>query len=520
MNTRTIRTLLAALALAGVGQAAADGAAPLRVPPVRCVERAGTNGFHVARGHAAVVCAVSAPQGSTYAGLALKRIRLTLEDGPELSTGFPSVTVDLLEGARLSPEPALVPAETFPVPLAGRTAALDLYLCDAAGKTLKLTRKQTLQPVGTDPAVLRIALPPAAGGDWTETVHALDVEAYRRTALDLIRRADVPSLQVTLTTPLDRLSFCVVNDAFYAAPGRQQEVRPIDRKSLYQACSISKVPLAYFAVKMAQEGRLDLDRPLVEYNPDLLKHFEGEQDLARARRVTARMVLTHVSGLPNKGYRQMSFTGEPGAGFIYSGVGMFLLQETLERLKGRTLDIFSKDELFNRLGMTHSNYLWQDEFEQLAVYGFRARGPQKNTQWSYQCNAAYSLRTSSEEFTKFLQWFLRGADLTPEWRRQMFTEYVRIPPPAGAAGESRLYRSLGWVTEDSDEFGKIRYHGGNNIAYKGMAIMIPERWITLCYFYNGDHRGNLHGPLTDLFLQPKKRLYAHSGGTPIPEKKQ
>ena len=98
----------------------------------------------------------------------------------------------------------------------------------------------------------------------------------------------------------------------------------------------------------------------------------------------------------------------------------------------------------------------------------------------------------------------------------MFTEYAKVPPKAGVAGDSRLYRNLGWVTEDSDEFGKIRYHGGNNVAYKGMAIMIPERKTTLCYFFNGDTRYNLHGPLTDLFLKPKKRLYAHTSGVPLP----
>ena len=83
-----------------------------------------------------------------------------------------------------------------------------------------------------------------AGGTQagTNAVHSLDVGSYRKKALDLIRRADVPSLQVTMTSPEGVLSFCVVNDAFYAAPGRQQEMRPIDEKSIYQACSISKLP--------------------------------------------------------------------------------------------------------------------------------------------------------------------------------------------------------------------------------------------------------------------------------------
>ena len=56
----------------------------------------------------------------------------------------------------------------------------------------------------------------------TNAVHSLDVVEYRTKALDLIRRAGVPSLQVTMTSPEGTLSFCVVNDAFYAAPGRQQ----------------------------------------------------------------------------------------------------------------------------------------------------------------------------------------------------------------------------------------------------------------------------------------------------------
>ena len=52
----------------------------------------------------------------------------------------------------------------------------------------------------------------------TNAVHSLDVGEYRTKALDLIQRADVPSLQVTMTSPEGVLSFCVVNDAFYAAP--------------------------------------------------------------------------------------------------------------------------------------------------------------------------------------------------------------------------------------------------------------------------------------------------------------
>ena len=92
----------------------------------------------------------------------------------------------------------------------------------------------------------------------TNAVQALDVGEYQKKALDLIRRAGVPSLQVTMTSPEGVLSFCVVNDAFYAAPGRQLEARPIDEKSIYEACSISKLPLAKGMAIMIPERKITL----------------------------------------------------------------------------------------------------------------------------------------------------------------------------------------------------------------------------------------------------------------------
>ena len=95
-----------------------------------------------------------------------------------------------------------------------------------------------------------------------------------------------------------------------------------------------------------------------------------------------------------------------------------------------------------------------------------------------------------------------------------------MTPPDGVLSfcvvNDSFYAAPGRQQEARPIDGKFRFHGGNNVAYKGMAIMIPDRNITLCYFFNGETRYNLHGPHTDLFLRPKKRLYAHTGGVPLP----
>ena len=66
--------------------------------------------------------------------------------------------------------------------------------------------------------------------------------------------------------------------------------------------SLSKVVFAYLVMQLVQEKRLDLARPLAEYLPRPLPEYEAYRDLAgdaRWQKLTARMALTHTTGLPN-----------------------------------------------------------------------------------------------------------------------------------------------------------------------------------------------------------------------------
>jgi CubicO group peptidase (beta-lactamase class C family) len=54
---------------------------------------------------------------------------------------------------------------------------------------------------------------------------------------------------------------------------------------------MSKAAFAVLALQVADEGRLDLDRPLFEYSTE---HIVPDQP--GRRRVAARMALSHTSG--------------------------------------------------------------------------------------------------------------------------------------------------------------------------------------------------------------------------------
>ena len=92
--------LAAMLATVSVASVASE-TARARVPPMCCVEWIGTNGFHVTSGHSAIVFELKAAKGLRFCSWTFKRIRMALEDDKELTTGFPSVTVALLDGERL-----------------------------------------------------------------------------------------------------------------------------------------------------------------------------------------------------------------------------------------------------------------------------------------------------------------------------------------------------------------------------------------------------------------------------------
>jgi CubicO group peptidase (beta-lactamase class C family) len=82
---------------------------------------------------------------------------------------------------------------------------------------------------------------------------------------------------------------------------------PVDTATVFEAASLSKPVFAYLVLRLADRGELDLDRPLAE----MLEYSRVAHD-ARARRITARMVLSHGTGLPNWGGEQLTLHFEPG----------------------------------------------------------------------------------------------------------------------------------------------------------------------------------------------------------------
>lgn len=98
---------------------------------------------------------------------------------------------------------------------------------------------------------------------------------------------------------------------------------PVTRETIFEANSLTKPFVAYALLKLVDEGKLKLDTPVNIYFKDKCEFSDDE----RINRVTARMLLSHSSGLRRQpgGKDKLIFGFDPGAHFEYAPVGTNLL---------------------------------------------------------------------------------------------------------------------------------------------------------------------------------------------------
>lgn len=293
----------------------------------------------------------------------------------------------------------------------------------------------------------------------------------------LLEQTGVPGLSLAL---IDKGQLAYVR-AYGLANKRTRQ--PVTPDTIFQAASLTKPTFAYVVLKLCAEGLLSLDMPLVRtYLPELSPTGD-----ARADRITARMVLSHTSGLPvthfPKWPEKLDF--EPGERFGYSGAAYIYLQQVIEAVTGKPLDHIMRAYVIEPLEWHNSAYTWLPNYEADAALAYDYDGtPIKEEERSRPqkaCSAA-SLHTTPRDFARFLIELLFKADgalpLDPIFKRAMLSPHIRLA--------DRLAWGLGWglhLAEDGDRF----WHWGDSRGFMSYAVgSLADRRAAIL-FTNGRH---------------------------------
>lgn len=141
--------------------------------------------------------------------------------------------------------------------------------------------------------------------------------------------------------------------------GHDSEGKPLTEKSLMRIGSVSKSFTAFSVLQLVDEGKINLDDPVVKYLPELI------MDDTRLQKVTIRHLLSHTSGIPSptivppasttkagiERLHNWKLNWQPGDKYLYSNPNYWILARLVEVVSGMEFPQYLKQRIFSPLGM-------------------------------------------------------------------------------------------------------------------------------------------------------------------------
>jgi CubicO group peptidase (beta-lactamase class C family) len=262
----------------------------------------------------------------------------------------------------------------------------------------------------------------------------------------------------------------------------QKQIK-VDENTMFQAASLSKVVLAYVCLQLVDQKKIDLDKPLSSY----FEYARISED-PEAKKITTRIALHHLTGLPNwaEGPRKptwetsklkTSFT--PGSKWQYSGEGFFFVQAAIEHILNKDFEEIAKEMVFKKLGMKNSSFIWDEKLNDQAAYGHNTNGEQSARSKFTRSNSAFTLLTTAHDYMLFLK------ELSKKQLKNLMSDTV---PLYSKDKPFELAKNIDWglgIGIFKNELGSNAWHWGDNGSFKGFFMIVPKtKEILICFTNN------------------------------------
>ncbi len=248
-------------------------------------------------------------------------------------------------------------------------------------------------------------------------------------------------------------------------------VGPVNEDSRWFLFSISKSFTSALMLNLVEEGIIHLDDPVHNYLPAFKTSGKGAFD---RRDVTIRHLASHTSGAtfnreetPSgfpEDLSKIEIATKPGGPFLYSGLGMYLLERTLEVAAGENFDDLLQKRVLKPLGLISTGYLYRgnDLGDHILpinpdVYQFSEKGHRAGS-------GLYSTARDLNAFGNF--WINPEKLFSKELRAEAWKHYGTRNVDGGH------YGLLWWLLAD---------HGGYVMSGYGQKVnaVIPEKNVVI-----------------------------------------
>lgn len=345
----------------------------------------------------------------------------------------------------------------------------------------------------------------------------ISVQALDKKITHLVQAANVHGLAVAIfnnNKEVYKKTFGYKNNATKA---------PIGEHSNFYGASLSKAVFAVLVMKLVEEGKLELDKPLQDYLPKPVyeykpvtrwhDHYDDLRHDSLYRKITARMCLAHTSGFANWRWdypdEKLHARFQPGSQYGYSGEGMVYLQVVLEKLFDQPLEKMMQDKIFSPAGMRNSAYSWRAEFEKDFVYGHGSKGELLEKDKDNEPRSASTLETTLYDYARFTEALLQNKLIKPSTRKLMFTPQLRLRSvqqhgplrlkDSTLNDNIQLASALGWIVLQSPQgTGALKEGHGN--GFQHYTILFPDQGTGIVIFGNSDNAESIFKELLEVTI--------------------
>ncbi len=267
---------------------------------------------------------------------------------------------------------------------------------------------------------------------------------------------------------------------------------PITSQTIFHIASISKQFTTFSILLLEADGKLSLD-------DDIRKHIPEIPDFGAT--ITLRHLAHNISGLRDQwnllamaGWRlddiitteqvlrllarQKELNFQPGEEYLYSNSGFTLLAEVVARVSGKSFPEFTRERIFEPLGMQST--LFYDDHEKIVrnrAYSYAARnGEYRKRVLSYATAGATSLFTTVEDLSLWALNFdnltVGNADIIKKMNTQgVLNDGTEISYALGQV--IGTYRGIPMIS-----------HGGADAGYRTFLARFPEHDASVIVFSN------------------------------------
>ena len=300
----------------------------------------------------------------------------------------------------------------------------------------------------------------------------------------------------------------------------KQENRLLTTENLFGIGSTSKMFTTAAMMRLADQGKVDLDRPVTDYIPEFTMAD------ARYKDITVRMLLNHSSGLMGSTYGNgflfddadtqahdtlladlatQTLKADPGAFSVYCNDGFTLAEIVIERVSGMSFTDFIHQEITDPLGMAHTKTM-QDDFDRSSIVRtYNPSAPEQETPTdAVNIIGTGGVYATAEDLCRFAQIFTGEADVLTDASREATFHKEYADGQWLDVENNTVGYGLGWDSVDLYPFNLYGIQavtkGGDTLLMHNSLIVLPEYGLSAAVSSSGGSSAYCQMLATSLLL--------------------